>query len=181
MKRLSILIVVIASFLINFTFLSCQNDVSSSDDYPIVMEFEAGTTVWEGSSMFLVDDEGNWFSRPDGFITIYFSGVKEGDQIQITHTENSMSDYDYTALEFQGRDWTGGTLTLGGNCVNCTKRTWLEGYAYLKPYSANQTAAFNLTASDAKIINEANGLTIYGDGYTVKKVVIVSDTMEVLD
>ena len=181
MKRLSILIAIAVGLLINFTFVSCQNDTTTSDDYTIVTEFEAGTTVWEGSSMFLVDDEGNWFSRPDGFITIYFSGVKEGDQIQITHTENSMSDYDYTALEFQGRDWTGGTLTLGGNCVNCTKRTWLEGHAYLKPYSANQTTAFNLTASDAKIINETKGLSIYGDGYTVKKVVIVSDTMEVLD
>lgn len=187
------------SILICSIFFSCANDSSSSStdaattntsgnstSPEVITDFPSGTTVWEGNCMFLADDSDNWFSRPDGFINVSFSEVSEGDLILITHKENSMSNHKWAAFEFQGYNWKGGRFKNKGKGVNCKIETWpaepekdITERGVLKPYTPTQTTGIYLTTEDAAIINQTGGMVLYGCGYTVTKIVVVSKTLEI--
>lgn len=187
------------SILICSIFFGCANDSSSSSTNAattntsgnstspeVITDFPSGTTVWEGNCMFLADDSDNWFSRPDGFINVSFSEVSEGDLILITHKENSMSNHKWAAFEFQGYNWKGGRFKNKGKGVNCKIETWpaepekdITERGVLKPYTPTQTTGIYLTTEDAAIINQTGGMVLYGCGYTVTKIVVVSKTLEI--
>lgn len=146
-------------------------------------DFPSGTTVWQGSVAFVLDAKGEW----SGNFGLGISGVQEGDLILITHAGNSVPEsYAWRVFEFQGYNWKGGYFTLGGKTVNAAKRIQdadsvrnIPARGNLVPNSSSQTSGFYLSASDAAIINSTGGITIYGCGYTVTKVVVVSSALVV--
>ena len=161
-------------------FMGCANDSSESSAVEIVTDFPSGTTVWEGSSKFYSDENGEWQSEPEGFIYAYFKGVVEGDQILITHEKNDSWDDDWSVFEMSGLYWND-HFTFGGSITNGEVGAWESGdYAgnrYVRPYTGTQTTAITLSKLDAKRVNSTGGITIWGTGFTVKKIVVVSDTV----
>ena len=178
MKHFSRLIALSALLISTAIFIGC-NDSNSSDTSMIVTNFDEGVTVWEGNVKFLIDENNEWYTEPeDSFISTSFQNVKEGDQILIIHTDNGQSSEEWRVFEFCGyEDWKE-KFTLNGNPVNAKVGTWGEdNHSYLRPFTTNQTTAISLSASDADIINSTGGMIVYGNGFTVKKIVVVSDTV----
>ena len=160
-------------------FVGCANDSSENSGVEIVTDFPSGTTVWEGSSRFYSDENGAWQSEPEGFLKITFKGtVSTGDQILITHEKNDSWDDDWSVFEMSGLYW-GDHFTFGGSVTNGEVSAWEAGdYAgtrYVRPYTGTQTTAITLSKLDAERVNSTGGITIWGTGFDIKKVVVVSD------
>ncbi|MBO4546746.1 MAG: hypothetical protein J5700_04120, partial [Treponema sp.] len=147
------------------TYRALQTSVQSVDS-------TNGAVLFEGEN-----DFGNWGehlgeNKDDIWIRLRYKGFSAGDQIQITHQASDICTYDASdiIIQMNARDgnWSstrlkGGTLanayTLNGNGEN------------IIPFSANQTTAYVLTASDAKRLNDGNGLVVLAGGIKVTKIV----------
>lgn len=192
--------------LLPFLFWSCANDSSSSTNsnttssnstnsnsennttktkVNLVTDFPDGTTIWTGKCRYLIDGK-DWLA-PDNWLSLSITNVKAGDLILISHQENSASSI---TIEFEatGANWKDNEksrLLFDGKNINCD-RFYCEAEpsrniperGNLKLYTANQTTGFYLSEHDAKIINDTGGFLIYGAGFTITKVVIVSNTAE---
>lgn len=186
MKHFTKLIASLALLTLLLTFIACSNGSNSSEsstkpnDTPtIVTDFEEGVTVWEGTVKFLIDENKEWYSEPTGFISTSFQNVREGDTILIIHKDNGSSSEEPRVFQFMGYDWKG-KFTLNGKTINATVGTWGEdNRSYLQPLTNNQTTAISLSASDAEIINSTGGMIVYGNGFTVEKIVVVSTTVTI--
>lgn len=184
MKHFTQLIASLALLTLLLTFIACSNGSNSSEpstkpnDTPtIVTDFEEGVTVWEGTVKFLIDENKEWYSEPTGFISTSFQNVREGDTILIIHKDNGSSSEEPRVFQFMGYDWKE-KFTLNGKTINATVGTWGEdNRSYLQPLTNNQTTAISLSASDAEIINSTGGMIVYGNGFTVEKIVVVSATV----
>ena len=146
---------------------------ASKSDYTIVTDFASGTTVWTGNQVFSCDENcNNW----TGSVTLRFHGVSAGDQILITHEANeSYTNWGYKTLKIAGYDkWDDLHLALDGKLINCS----IGGTATdttLPLYTATQTTGIVLSEKDAEIINTYHGITLWGIGVTIKKIVVVSN------
>lgn len=182
MKHFTKLLASLALLSLLLTFIACSNGSNSSEpnDTPtIVTDFEEGITVWEGTVKFLIDENKEWYSEPTGFISTSFQNVREGDTILIIHTDNGSASEEPRVFEFRGYNWKG-KFTLNGKTINATVGTWGEdNHSYLQPLTNNQTTAISLSASDAEIINSTGGMIVYGNGFTVEKIVVVSATVTI--
>lgn len=183
MKQFTRFFAFLALLIFMAALIGCDNPSSSEDSPKIITEFDEGVTVWEGNIKFLNNETDGWYSEPWGFLHIPFHNVKEGDQILITHS--SLSSDEPHVFQFQGYGW-GDLLKLDGIPTNATVGTWGDdNRSYLQPYTANQTTAITLSAADADIINGANpwnglncgGISLCGNGFTVKKIEVVSDSV----
>ncbi len=144
---------------------------AAKSDYTIVTDFASGTTVWTGNQVFSCDESGNNWA---GSVSVKFNGVSAGDQILITHEANSYTSLGWKTLKIAGfRQWDDKQLSLDGKLINCN----LGGSATdktLDVYSASQTTGIVLSEKDAEIINTYRGITLWGIGVTIKKIVVVS-------
>ncbi|MBQ3824853.1 MAG: hypothetical protein II811_01815 [Spirochaetaceae bacterium] len=144
---------------------------ATKSDYTIVTDFASGTTVWTGNQVFSCDENcNNWA----GNVTVRFHGVCAGDQILITHEANSYTSLGWKTLKIAGyRQWDDKQLSLDGKLINSN----LGGSSTdktLDVYSASQTTGIVLSEKDAEIINTYRGITLWGIGVTIKKIVVVS-------
>ena len=147
---------------------------AAKSDYTIVTDFASGTTVWTGNQVFSCDESGNNWA---GSVTVRFHGVCAGDQILITHIANEYIPFGQKSLKVAGyRKWDDMQLKFSGSLINCTtNHTWSSDTdKHLQPYTENQTSGIVLSAEDADIINSTRGITIWGVGYTITKIVVVS-------
>ena len=201
MKKILSLLLVVALACGTMTFISCDNGSSSAQsteneteentenqsdtqstesgddsEITIVTNFPSGVTVWEGSHKFYSDENGGWQSIPDGHVMVYFKGtVREGDQILITHEKNDSWDDNWSVFQMIGLFWQGKNFTYKGGVTNGKVDEWQDGVKYVKPYTGTQTTAITFSAFDAEQVNSTGGITLYGTGFDVKKVVIISD------
>ena len=151
------------------------SESGDESEITIVTNFPSGVTVWEGTHRFYSDENG-WQSIPDGQVQVCFKGtVREGDQILITHEKNDSWDDNWSVFQMIGVFWKGKNFTYKGGVTNGKVDEWQDGVKYVKPYTGTQTTAITLSAFDAEQVNSTGGITIYGTGFDVKKVVVVSD------
>ena len=158
-------------------FTSCNDDAEnqqSGTDAVSLVELQDGYVVWDTETSFIVESDGSWTGGIDVFFPEDDMTVSAGDQIIITHKGNASSGYEWKALQISGlHKWNKMPLT-GGNFINAVQRVDQlsdGGTNYLfVPYTLNQETAVVLTEADAAIINDTQGFTIWGAGYTVTKI-----------